>query len=220
MLDKKEQRVKELINDHVEKVGACLDCFKGCFQAFLRNDGPASEAIHENCDYAETEADILRRKIGDQLYSGAFLPIERKDIYLLSESIDKIANKAETASDVVIFQNPSIPDAYKPTLQKILDIMEKMFRHFEEATSLFAFDVTWESDEDLTTIRDDIAAIGVLESDIDREEETLMRSIFQSDLTLAHKLQLEHFLSRITDISDVIEDAADRLYVLVISEKI
>ena len=59
-----------------------------------------------------------------------------------------------------------------------------------------------------------------MESEIDQEEEALLRTIFHSDLALAHQLQLESFLRRITEISDVIEDAADRLYILVISEKI
>ena len=220
MLTDKEKQVKTLINDHVEKVGSCLDCFKGCFSAFLREDHTASEAIHENCDYAETEADILRRKIGDQLYSGAFLPIERKDIYILSEAIDKIANKAETASDVVVFQGPSLLDAHKKSLRSIVEIIEKMFRYLEEAIGLFSFDATWDSAEDLTTIRENIAQVGILESQIDKDEEVLLRTLFQSDLDMAHKIQLEGFFRRITDISDVIEDAADRLYVLVISEKI
>jgi predicted phosphate transport protein (TIGR00153 family) len=220
MLTEKEKKVKELMEYHVEKVGGCLECFKGCFLAFLKNDLETSDAIHKNCDYAETEADILRRKIGDQLYSGAFLPIERKDIYILSEAIDKIANKAETASDLVVFQTPEIPELYKDHFQKIADIIEKMFRFFEESIILFAFDDTLGSAKDLATIRENISSIGILESEIDKEEEFLLRNIFQSDLTLSHKLQMEGFVRRVTDISDVIEDAADRLYILVISEKI
>ena len=50
--------------------------------------------------------------------------------------------------------------------------------------------------------------------------EALMRAIFLSDLPLANKIQLEAFLRRVTGISDVIEDAADRLYILVIRERI
>jgi len=59
-----------------------------------------------------------------------------------------------------------------------------------------------------------------MESEIDQKEEALIRDIFSSDLPLAQKMQLETFLRRTTSISDEIEDAADRLNVLLIGEKI
>jgi len=220
MFSEKENKVKKLIDEHVEKVGDCLHCFKGCFEAFLQGNRGRSEAVHENCDYAETEADILRRHIGDHLYSGAFLPIERKDIYMMSESIDKIANKAETASDVVVYQRPGIPEGYKKTLLDIVETVVKMFGIFRDAVRLYAPYETLQTSDNLAAIGEKITAIGVMESEIDKQEEALMRTIFDSDTPLANKIQLERFLRRITEISDVIEDAADRLYVLVIRERI
>jgi predicted phosphate transport protein (TIGR00153 family) len=220
MFTDKEKKVKELIDEHMEKVGDCLGCFIGCFEAFLVEDKTKAEAIHENCDYAETEADILRRKIGDHLYSGAFLPIERKDIYILSEYVDKIANKAETASDIVVYQNPDVPNAYKEAFRKIIKTLDKMFRFLQEAVRLFSLEETLESHEILTEIREHISAVGVMESEIDREEEALMRAIFSSELPLSQKMQIERFLRRIAEVSDVIEDAADRLHILVIGENI
>jgi predicted phosphate transport protein (TIGR00153 family) len=220
MFNDKEKKVKELIDEHMEKVGDCLGCFIGCFEAFLVDDKTKAEAIHENCDYAETEADILRRKIGDHLYSGAFLPIERKDIYILSEYVDKIANKAETASDIVVYQNPDVPNAYKEAFRKIIKTLDKMFRFLQEAVRLFSLEETLESHEILTEIREHISAVGVMESEIDREEEALMRAIFSSELPLSQKMQIERFLRRIAEVSDVIEDAADRLHILVIGENI
>lgn len=99
MFNEKERKVKELIDEHVEKVGGCIGCFRGCFEAFLHGDSATAELVHKSCDDAETEADIVHRKIGDDLYSGAFLPIARKDIYMLTEYVDEIANKAEAASE-------------------------------------------------------------------------------------------------------------------------
>ncbi len=220
MITEKERKAKELIDEHVNKVGECLACFKDCLEASFQGDRDRAQSIHETCDHAETEADILRRTIGDYLYSGAFLPIERKDIYMLTESVDKIANKAETASDVVVYQSPEVPEDYKKTLHEIVDTMVEMFRIFQDAVRLLTYDATLESDENLAAMREKISLIGVMESEIDKKEETLMRTIFRSELPLANKIQLERFVRRVTEISDVIEDAADRLYVLVIRERI
>ncbi|MBW1677087.1 MAG: TIGR00153 family protein [Deltaproteobacteria bacterium] len=220
MITEKERKVKELIDEHVNKVGECLGSFKDCFEAFFQGDRERSQSIHANCDHAETEADILRREIGDYLYSGAFLPIERKDIYMLTEFIDKIANRAETASDVVVYQTPEVPEDYKKTLHEIVETMVEMFRILQDAVRHLTYDATLESEENLAAMREKISLVGVMESEIDKKEEVLMRTIFRSELPLANKIQLERFLRRVTEISDVIEDAADRLYVLVIRERI
>jgi len=220
MFTEKERKVKELINEHVGKVGMCLVCFKDCLEAFLQDDINTAESIHKTCDHDETEADVLCRRIGDGLYSGAFLPIARKDIYMLTEFVDRIANKAETASDVVVYQRPQVPDDYKKTLREIVETMSEMFSIFQEAVALFPLYDSLLAEENLASIREKITSIGVMESEIDRKEAALMRSIFKSELPLSSKIQLERFLRRITDISDVIEDAADRLYILVIRERV
>ena len=220
MFTEKERKVKELIDEHVDKVGECLTCFKDCFEAYFQGDSDRAQSIHENCDHTETEADILRRKIGDYLFSGAFLPIERKDIYMMTEFVDKIANKAETASDVVVYQSPEVPEDYEKILRQIVETMMEMFRILQDAVRLFAPYDALQVHDILATIREKISSIGVMESEIDKKEESLMKTIFRSELPLANKVRMERFLRRVTEISDVIEDAADRLYVLVIRERI
>jgi len=220
MFSQKERKVKKVIDEHVQKVGGCLGSFKGCLDAFLRGDRARCESIHENGNHAETEADILRRKISDYLYSGAFLPMEREDIYMTSEFVDKIANKVEKASDVVAYQGPDVPEDCKQTLHEIVETIAKMFRIFQEAVRLFVPSEVLQASENLAAIRDKITAIGVMESEIDDKECVMMRTIFHSELPLANKIQLERFVRRVTEISDVIEDAADSLYVLVIRERI
>ncbi|OEU52210.1 MAG: hypothetical protein BA872_05360 [Desulfobacterales bacterium C00003060] len=220
MISEKEKEVKELIDEHVRKVGECLTCFKDCLEAHFQGEEARAQSIQERCDHVETEADILRRKIGDYLYSGAFLPIERKDVYMMTESIDKIANKAETASDVVVYQRPEVGEDYEKTLREIVETMMEMFRIFQVAAALFGPDDALQEHDKLAIIREKMNLVGVMESEIDKKEEALMKTIFHSALPLANKIQLERFLRRVTDISDVIEDAADRLYILVIRERI
>ena len=138
----------------------------------------------------------------------------------MSEFVDKIANKAETASDTVVYQSPVVPEDYKKALYKIVETMCEMFRVFQEAVVLFTPDDVLQTADNLAAIREKITSIGIMESEIDKQEEDMMRAIFESDLPLANKIQLERFLRRITEVSDVIEDAADRLYILVIRERI
>lgn len=220
MGNEKESRVKELIDEHVVKVGECLDCFNTCFEAFLGGDMARAEITHVDCDYAETEADIIRRKIADHLYSGAFLPLARKDVFKLAEFVDKIADEAEAASDVMVYQRPDIPGEYKAMLREIVEKTAGMFVTFRQAVELFTPSETLPTDDNFTAILEKLTAVGMVESEIDKKEESLMRTIFESGLSLANKIQLERFLRRVTKISDVIEDAADNVHLLVIRERI
>lgn len=220
MFTEKEREVKELIDKHVQKVGECLDCFESCFEAYFLGEFAKAQTIHESCDHIETEADVQRREIGDHLFSGAFLPIERKDIYMMTEFVDKIANAAETASDVVVYQSPEVPEDYVKTLREIIETIMEMFSIFQDAVRLFAPYDALQVHDVLAAIKEKIRTIGVMESEIDRKEEALLMTIFHSDLPLANKIQMDRFLRRVTEISDVIEDAGDRLYVLVIRERI
>jgi len=220
MYSEKEQKVKELINLHLEKVDNCLQCFRGCVVAFFKGETATAESIHENCDYAESEADIIRRKIADSLFSGAFLPLARKDIYMLSEAIDEIANTAERASDTVVFQRPQVPSPYIEAFFEIIEDTIAMYRCLREAVGRFMPDETFHDYDHLPFIREKISLVIDMESKIDHKEEKILREIFASDLSLAQKIQLEALLRRITSISDEIEDAADRLNVLLIGEKI
>lgn len=220
MFTEKEAEVKKLIDEHVQKVGECLDCFESCFEAYFQGEFTKTQTIHDSCDHMETEADIKRREIGDRLFSGAFLPIERKDIYMMTDCIDEIANKAETACDIVVYQSPEVPEAYVKILREIVKIITKMFRIFQDAVILYKpYDVLQLPDV-LAAIKEKIKAISVMESDIDKKQEALLTTIFHSHLPLANKIQMDLFLRRVTEISDVIEDAADRLYIVVIREKI
>jgi len=220
MFTEKEREVKKLIDEHVKKVGKCLECFQDCFEAYFLGEFVKAQTIHDNCDHIETEADVQRREIGDHLFSGAFLPIERKDIYMMTDCVDEIANKAETASDIVVYQSPEVPEAYVKTLREIVEIIMEMFHTFQEAVKFYEPYDALQSHDVLATIKEKINFIGVMESKIDKMEEALLITIFHSDLPLANKIQMESFLRRIAKISDVIEDAADRLYILVIRERI
>ncbi|MCK4425522.1 MAG: DUF47 family protein, partial [Deltaproteobacteria bacterium] len=126
----------------------------------------------------------------------------------------------EKASDVVAYESPDVPEDYKQTLHEIVETIVKMFRLFQEAVRLFAPCETLQAFDNLATIRQKIAAIGIMESEIDDKECAMMRTIYRSGLPLARKIQLERFVQWITEISDVIEDASDRLDVLVIRERI
>lgn len=219
-MGKKEEEVRKLINEHVLKVEECLHCFLEALENYLSGNLKEASQKAEECDQLETQADKILRSVADRLYSGAFLSIARKDILMLVEGTDVIANRAESCCDFFIGQQPEIPDLIKEDLLRLAKDVVSIYSHFKEAASgLMPDKLSWSLKETLPA-RSTVHNVGVLESEIDKSEEALIRRIFASDLPLANKMQLGTFTEKIANIADVMEDAADRLDILFIREQV
>jgi uncharacterized protein Yka (UPF0111/DUF47 family) len=75
-------------------------------------------------------------------------------------------------------------------------------------------------EKDVSIIREKIRDVGIRESDVDDLEWKLTRRIFTSDLPLAQKLHLQHWLEKLTNISDRVEDTSDCLNSLIFKAQI
>jgi len=62
--------------------------------------------------------------------------------------------------------------------------------------------------------------IGLLESKVDKMEWDITKKIFSSDLGYSHKIHLRLCLESIVSISDLAEDAADRLELVTLKSMI
>jgi uncharacterized protein len=148
------------------------------------------------------------------LYSGAFLPNFRQDIYDLVEALDKVADAAEALCDMLLAQRPEIPQEFGSTL---LALARKSVESYIPLKAAIAGLV---SGIDHELIREKVKQVGILESDTDDLEWKLTRKIFGSSLPLANKLHLQSCLEKTTTISDRAEDASDQLGRLIFSMKI
>ena len=57
------------------------------------------------------------------------------------------------------------------------------------------------------------------ESKVDAVEEKLYEAIFAMDMDLAHQAQMASFVEQICDVSDIIEDIADKIQIMLITRK-
>jgi uncharacterized protein Yka (UPF0111/DUF47 family) len=67
-----------------------------------------------------------------------------------------------------------------------------------------------------TSILDKIRA---LETDVDHIEDKINTQIFQMNLALAEKMQVSHIVEHLCDLSDIIEDVADKIQIMLIARK-
>jgi predicted phosphate transport protein (TIGR00153 family) len=205
-LFKKEKEVSELLSKFVDEVEKCLKKTEKTIQAYIKGTLKDAKHLARDVREIETETDVVKYTIRDKLYSGAYLPLIREDIYNLVESLDKVANAAEACTDFFLNQRPAIPDDLKAPFTTVGQEAMSVIAPLKKAVMCFL-----KKKCTIEDVRQYAQEVGWVESDVDRSEWDLTKAIFISSLDFAHKLHLKHCLDKIVEVSDRAEDAADQL---------
>jgi len=209
--DNKERDIEVLMSEHIKFVMQAVSVLVELFDSYLKGEDSyreLSKKIHD----LEHEADKVRRKIELKMHEGAFLAMFREDFIRLSEAIDKIANKAEAVADCLTLERPEFPKEWHEDIMNLTKMSTVAFRPFLDIRDLLG--------NSLEKILEIASEIEEAEQKVDKIEWRLLERVFDSDLDLAHKLQLRDFVKRIAAISDLAEDASDVLEILVIKRRI
>ena len=203
---KKEKKVIELIIKHLNLIVETLNSGLKTIEFYLDDNIDDAKVWARKTRSQESEADLIRHEIRDKLYSGAYLPLLREDIYKLVESIDKVGNAAEACADFFLNQRPAISTEMKS------HFLAASKESFGIAKSLkLAVMCYLKGDCKIETVRDHTREIGLQESRVDKLEWDLTKGIFISNLDFAHQTHLKHCLDTIVEVSDRAEDAGDQL---------
>ena len=206
ILFKKEKEVIDLIEKHADKMEECLSTAINTIQAYLKESIDEAKKLGRETDKIEAQADLIRHEIRDKLYSGAYMPLLREDIYKLVESMDMVANSAEKCCDFFLNQRPVIPDFLK------LEYLEAVKESLGVSAPLkYALLCYLKGLCPIEVSRQHARDIGLIESKVDQIEWDITKKIFSSDLDYSHKIHLKLCLDTIVEVSDIAEDAADRL---------
>jgi hypothetical protein len=209
MFFKKEKEVVSLVLKHVETVEACLTTVLASLEIYINGNIKEAKLLGRKARALESEADLIRHLIRDKLYSGAYLPLLREDIYKLVESIDKVANAGEACCDFFLNQRPVFSEALKAPF---IDVSRESLGIITPLKlSVLCF---FKGECKIDVVREHTLAVGMQESVVDKKEWDLTKAIFTTEehlLDFSHKRHLRLCLDTIVEVSDRAEDAADQL---------
>ena len=205
-LFKKEKAVDQLILKHLNLVADCVQASLKAEELYLQDDISQAKVHARSSRSLESEADLVRHDIRDKLYSGAYLPLLREDIYKLVESIDKVANAAEACCDFFLNQRPVFSEEMKPLFLAVTRESLGIIGSLKLAVLCY-----FKGDCKIETVRDHTREIGIQESRVDKLEWDLTKELFNCQLDFAHQLHLKLCLDSIVEVSDRAEDAGDQL---------
>jgi len=207
LFSRKEKQVEQLFSRHCEKVTDALKHLEGLLSAYLNLNKEFKETslkVHQS----EQEADIVKQEIESLLYQGAFLPINRGDYILLAEFIDRVANQCEKTANLIVLTRPAIPEFLASDLRDLLAKGKAGFDSFARALE--------EVNHDVKRMKQLVQEVITFESEADRVQWEAIKKVFKSEIELAYKLHLRELIMDIGEISDLAEDASERLGIMVV----
>jgi predicted phosphate transport protein (TIGR00153 family) len=163
---------------------------------------------------AENAADISLRAMIDSLSDGSYLPSTREDLISIATSCDKIANKCEDVSKLIVLFKLNLPTQFANDIKEIFSITEQQFAKLEGAIDMLFSNMN--ALQKNHAVLDEIRA---LETKVDVIEYSVSQRIFDMDIELAAKMQLFDLIDLFCDISDVIENIADKIQIMLIARK-
>ena len=164
------------------------------------------QGLQNQVSSLEKDNDSLRRQMELDLYHHMLLPDMRSDLIDLLEACDKIINKYETDMILWSLEKPDIPKKLH------LPLLYMMTTSLDCVGSFIGAVKTFFSGKN---VDDEIQMTYALEHQVDVQAMDLKALTFKDKrLNLARQLQLKEFIYSLEKISDMTEDAADKLKVM------
>lgn len=160
----------------------------------------------------EHDADVLRRDIESRLYEQNLIPDLRGNILELVENLDKVINLFDEVAHKFYIEQPNIPKDYHEQLKVLVSQVSECAENMAIASRAFF--------RDLATLRDYSQKVFLLEHQSDKTSGKLRRAVFDSELELAQKMQINNFVEEVADIADLAEDCIDALLIFAIKREI
>lgn len=157
----------------------------------------------------EREGDSVRREIISTIYEGAFLPFLRTNICRFVEIVDEAFDVLKDAASEFENLGPKLDEEIIEDCIQIADLNQQMCEMLT-----IAFDTLFNKGD----LREKTLAIRIYEKKIDDMKFDLIGKLKNKEVkNFWEGKSLSDFISYLTHISDVIEDASDYLHIINLS---
>lgn len=200
------------IDEFLDNLSQSALAFKRAMRIYL-TDGcsPEFEEKLAQVKKLESRADDLRRDIERKLYAQTLIPESRGDVLGLLENLDSILNLFEGTLWGFFIEKPEIPadlrDDYAILSEQACEAVEAIVL----ASRAFF--------RNIEAVGDHMHKVMFFEKEADKVSTKIKQQLFASDLDLARKLHLRHFVEMIDNVADRSEDVADRLAIYTIKRQ-
>ena len=207
------RELEQKIDAMHDKVIECSMYFKEAIDTFLKEKRSQNyRRISKKIKNIEGQADDLRREIESSLYIHNLIPDLRADVLQMIENIDKVINEFDEVAHKFYIEQPDIPVQYQAKFKKLISEVSECAENMAISSRAFF--------RDFATVRDYAKKVYFLEHESDKTWASLKQDVFDSDMELAHKIQLNTLIGDVADIADRAEDCIDAVLIFTIKRDI
>lgn len=211
-LFKSSRSVETKIDGFFDTVAEGGLVYRAGVHAYMAGDTTDFENTIRSIDQLERQADKLSREVEAHLYSHSLIPEHRGDVLGLLENTDNIIDTAKSCLYQFSVERPAVPPQFHEGYRKLADAgCAAVEAVIVSARAFF---------NDVNAVKDNLFKVHHFEKEADEISDRLKRSIFATDLELAHKIHLRYFAKNVERVSDRAEEVADRLAIYAIKRTI
>ena len=210
---RRTRALEKEIDEFMDNLSQAGLAFERGVKIFMKDGrSPEFEEKLSQVNELESRTDDLRRSIELQLYSQTLIPESRGDVLGLLENLDSVLNLFEGALWGFSIENPQIPPELRDDYGVLVEQATAAVEAIVLASRAFFRNVE--------AVGDHMHKVMFYEKEADKVSTKLKRRIFDSELDLAQKWHLRHFVEMIDNVADRSEDVADRLAIYTIKRQI
>lgn len=201
------------VDEYLDAVSQAALVFVEGVTNYLNDDQQRFEQHINDIDKLESKADVLRRKIENDLYQHSLIPEHRGDVLGLLETMDDVIDLTKETINQFDVEHPFIPHMFHTSFKELAQTVAHAAEAVVLATRAFFKEVRF--------VKDHLHKVYFYETEADKVADHLKRDIYaDNELDLSQKNHLRYFASHIDAIADKAENVADRLSIYTIKRTI
>lgn len=209
-LFRRESKVEKYSQEHVELIYQCFLGLEELMPHYYVGDYKNVNLMAKKIAIKEHEADELRRKMELEFYEGAFLPFDREDRIVLTESVDSVADVVESAAFTICLSRVQFPSEFEEDFKKMMKVLSRTMTTLKDCINYL--------EEDLGKAITKAHEIEELEDQADIIERRVIKNLYRSykadKFGVLKLLELKETIRKLANVADRAEDASDRALII------
>ncbi|MCE1201591.1 MAG: DUF47 family protein [Bacteroidia bacterium] len=203
-----------LIDEFLGKVDQGILIFKEGVTNYLSGNQQRFLDNLQTLSSLESDADLLRRKLENILYTQSLMPQLRGDIMRLIEELDNILDLAKKNLYQFDVEVPFIPVELHADMHQLTHLSVSACESLMPGVRAF-----FREPQD---VKEKLHRVYLFEKEADKLADSIKRKVFQemTHLKLSEKFHLRYFTLHIETLSDAAERAADLLSIMALKRTI
>lgn len=204
----------ELIENFLDIIDQGMIIFKEGVKNYLYGNRENFVNNLQTLSGLETEADIIKRKIENILYTQSLMPQLRGDILRLLEELDNIIDLAKNNLFQFDVEIPFIPAELNLDFMKLTELSGSAIDSVIPAARAYF--------RDPESVKEKLHRVYLYEKEANKLADAIKRRVFHDmpNLKLSEKFHLRYFTLHIEILSDAAEKTADVLSIMAIKRTI